>query len=195
MCFAARPRNLLIAPLLILSGCAVQEPPLKSAPLNDRAPVLKAVPVLQEQEQTVFIPRRLLIPRLDIDTKIEAVGKDEKGRIGVPKDSDQVAWYQPGAKAGETGNVILSGHRDDEVGPAVFYELGSLRPGDEVVVSAGEQLRYVVTDIARYPVDEVPTGAIFGATVSKRLTLITCDGAYGKEGYEERLIVFARQIE
>jgi len=195
MCFAARTRNLLVAPLLILSGCAVQEPPLQSVPLDDHAPVLKAVPVVQERAQTVFVPKRLSIPRLDVDTKIEVVGKDKKGRIGIPKDPDQVAWYQPGAKAGETGNVILSGHRDDEKGPAVFYGLGSLRTGDEVIVSAGEQLRYVVTDITRYPVDEVPTGAIFGATVSKRLTLITCDGAYGKDGYEERLIVFARQIE
>jgi hypothetical protein len=38
-------------------------------------------------------PVRLLIPRLEIDAPIEAVGQDADERMAAPSTVEQVAWY------------------------------------------------------------------------------------------------------
>ena len=43
---------------------------------------------------TSFVPSRLIIPSIDVDATIEAVGKDEAGRMDTPSDVNHVGWYQ-----------------------------------------------------------------------------------------------------
>ncbi len=87
--------------------------------------------------------KRITIPTLDVKANIEVVGKDKQGRMDVPKQTDQVAWYKYGAKAGQTGNVVLAGHLDDQEGPAVFYDLAKMKKGQRIEVTgkAGQQYR------------------------------------------------------
>ncbi|WP_338082243.1 class F sortase [Exiguobacterium qingdaonense] len=144
-----------------------------------------------------FIPSRLLIPSIDVDASIEAVGKDDVGRMDTPSDEDRVGWYRYGAKAGATGNVVLSGHLDDLNGPAIFANLDRLPIGEVVTLQQkGQVATYEVVSVNRYRLEEVPLASIFAATQAKRIQLITCAGPYDEKlGYRDRLVVTAHLIE
>jgi LPXTG-site transpeptidase (sortase) family protein len=194
-----KTRNLLLFLTVVLAGCGGAEeasPPRSEEPAP---PVVESpAPKSDSKAEAVetFIPNRLKIPAIDVNAKIEVVGKDDKGRMDVPKQTDQVGWYQYGAKANQTGNVILAGHLDDTDGPAVFYDLAKVKRGQRIEVSSktGEQVSYVVTNVKFYPVDQAPVGSIFGATLAQRLTLITCVGTFTQsKGYDQRLVVTAEQ--
>ncbi len=195
-----KTRNLLLFCTVMLAGCGgAEKPAAPSVPQSEEpaSPVAEQPkPKSTEKQTEPFVPARLRIPTIDVDTKVEVVGKDTKGRMDVPKQTDQVGWYQYGAKANQTGNVILAGHLDDTDGPAVFYDLAKVKQGQRIEVSSktGEKVSYVVTNVKSYPVDQAPVGSIFGATLAQRLTLITCIGTFTQsKGYDERLVVTAEQ--
>ncbi|AFS69401.1 Peptidase C60 sortase A and B [Exiguobacterium antarcticum B7] len=196
-----KTRNLLVFITVMLAGCGGAEEPAPSVPRSEAPapPVVEAPPpkLKSEPKQVeAFVPARLSIPTIDVEANVEVVGKDTKGRMDVPKQTDQVGWYQYGAKANQTGNVILAGHLDDTDGPAVFYDLTKVKRGQkiELISKTGEQVSYVVTNVKSYPVDQAPVGSIFGATLAQRLTLITCIGTFTQsKGYDERLVVTAEQ--
>ncbi len=195
-----KTRNLLLFCTVMLAGCGgAEKPAAPSVPQSEEpaSPVVEQPkPKSTEKQTEPFVPARLRILAIDVDTKVEVVGKDTKGRMDVPKQTDQVGWYQYGAKANQTGNVILAGHLDDTDGPAVFYDLAKVKQGQRIEVSSktGEKVSYVVTNVKSYPVDQAPVGSIFGATLAQRLTLITCIGTFTQsKGYDERLVVTAEQ--
>lgn len=195
-----KTRNLFLFCTVMLAGCGgAEKPAAPSVPQSEEpaSPVVEQPkPKSTEKQTEPFVPARLRIPTIDVDTKVEVVGKDTKGRMDVPKQTDQVGWYQYGAKANQTGNVILAGHLDDTDGPAVFYDLAKVKQGQRIEVSSkmGEKVSYVVTNVKSYPVDQAPVGSIFGATLAQRLTLITCIGTFTQsKGYDERLVVTAEQ--
>ncbi|WP_251135775.1 class F sortase [Exiguobacterium sp. s133] len=203
MSFAVnKTRNSFFLIFLILAGCGGTEesvPPSK--PVEQATPAIEqAIPesVQESRETASFIPATLSIDAIDVQAKVEIVGKDKQGRMDVPKKTDQVGWYRYGAEANQTGNVILAGHLDDTEGPAVFYDLAKMKQGQQIELrsKAGQTISYVVTNVTSYPVDEAPVGSIFGTTVAKRLTLISCIGTFTKsKGYDERLVVTADQVE
>ncbi|WP_290773774.1 MULTISPECIES: class F sortase [unclassified Exiguobacterium] len=184
--------------LLVLAGCQSGSPPGTTKPEKPKqTETMSSSSTSSEMvDEEAFIPTRIMIPTLDVKANIEVVGKDKQGRMDVPKKTDQVAWYKYGAKAGQTGNVVLAGHLDDEKGPAVFYDLAKMKKGQRIEVTGktGQQVSYVVTNVMSYPVDEAPVGSIFGATVMNKLTLISCIGTFtNSKGYDQRLVVTAEQ--
>lgn len=144
-----------------------------------------------------FVPKVLSIKSLDIRTNVEAVGKDDDGKMDVPKNAEQVGWYRYGAKAGGQGNVVLAGHLDDLNGPAIFADLPNIERGALIELKRGDDTAsYRVTSVKQYRLAEVPLASLFTATQSYRLHLITCVGEYVKgEGYTERLVVTAEQVD
>lgn len=147
----------------------------------------------QSFHSKTFIPKRLIIPSIDVDATIEPVGKDQSNRMDTPDHIDEVGWYRYGARAGEVGNVVLSGHLDDLNGPAIFADLATIRIGELVTLQRNEQVaNYEVVSVERYAVEDVPLASIFAATQSTRLQLITCAGTFDpKLGYRERIVVTA----
>ena len=140
-------------------------------------------------------PVEVYIPKLNIRTTVEHVGEDQQGRMDVPKDDMNVAWFEPGYTPGKKGNAVLAGHYDTKSGgPAVFYSLPKLVPGDEVHVTddAGNTLTFVVVDSATYPDADFPIQTVFGKSEKPRLNLITCQGDFDEESknYSDRLVVF-----
>jgi len=150
--------------------------------------------------QAAGVPVRLEVPALGIDAVVEKVGLDAEGKVDVPKISANVAWFDQSALPGDIGKTsVISGHLDDPYGPAVFYRLRELVPGDQLAItySNGERFVFEVEGKERYEFDNVPSQKIFGVTSLPKLNLITCDGAWnaGQANYQQRLVVYTRLLE
>lgn len=141
-------------------------------------------------------PVRVRIPSQGIDAQIVPVGITPSGEMEAPAGYDEVGWYRHGARPGEPGRAVLAGHLDSRDGPAVFFQLGSLQPGDTIEVEfddgAGPRV-FTVRELAQYPTRDAPLADIFGPLDRPELVLITCAGDFqGPEsGYSERVIVYA----
>jgi LPXTG-site transpeptidase (sortase) family protein len=142
---------------------------------------------------------RVVIPKIGVDAPLVAKGIDGGGRMEVPDDPEQVAWYYFTAWPGEEGNTVLSGHVDYRgYGPAVFARLRDLTVGDVVEVWSedGGTHQYVVTQSVAYEAEGAPIEEIVGPTGRETVTLITCDGTFngGSVGYSHRLVVRAERL-
>lgn len=139
-------------------------------------------------------PTNLKIPAIEVDTTVESVGEDAEGRMDVPQEWNNVAWYNRGTEPGRTGSAVLAGHLDSPTGPAIFFNLAKLEIGDEVIVTndTGEELTYLVTDKKTYPDAGFPIDHVFAQKDAKRLNLITCTGVFNQsvKRYSDRLVVY-----
>ena len=169
--------------------------PVQFAPTQQTTEVLSENSV-KSNEVKVSSPAYLSIKKLSLShIPIEHVGLDKEGKMDVPKNADNVAWFKPGYLPGTNGNSVLAGHFDKESGaPAVFYNLNKLIPGDEIEVEGedGDVKIFVVTDKQLLPNDNFPVQEVFGKSDKKMLNLITCDGTWDpvKKSYSDRLVVF-----
>jgi Sortase domain len=90
---------------------------------------------------------------------------------------------------------VIAGHVDSRSGPAIFYRLGALRPGDaiRIIRADGTTARFAAADVARFPKRAFPTQAVFGPTPDPVLRLITCGGRFDRtrRSYVDNVIVTA----
>ena len=66
-----------------------------------------------------------------------AAAYDSAGTMQVPpvhRKANVAAWYKYSVTPGQIGTSVIEGHVDTDQGPAVFFRLGALRPGDLVNV-------------------------------------------------------------
>lgn len=137
---------------------------------------------------------RLIIPKLHVDAHTESLGFDAQGNLDTPKGKFcNVGWYARGPSPGAPGNAVVDGHLDWDGKPAVFWELGSLKPGDELIVHRdGAVLHFKVDALTSVPYDAHPTG-LYSISGGPRMTLITCGGDYDfkKATYLKRILVNA----
>ncbi|MBI1862790.1 class F sortase [Candidatus Microgenomates bacterium] len=155
-----------------------------------------ATPSPTPTPQPIGQPVRLVIPRLSIDTTIESKGNDSEGHMDVPVSWSNVAWYNLGSKPGESGAAIIAGHYDNSSGgPAAFYYLSALQPGDDIYVvdELGKTLIFKVIDKRTYNYDLFPVDAVFNDHSGHKLNLITCSGIWDRmaHNYTDRLVVFS----
>jgi len=139
------------------------------------------------------------IPSIGVDARLMVLGYPHNANLPVPPLSAafRVGWYSFTAVPGRAGNVVLVGHVDTYLGPAVFYDLYLLRPGDriEVRLSSHRYARYTVRSIREMSKADFPTTEVFSDTHAKRLWLITCGGPfdYATRHYTENIVVSASQ--
>lgn len=143
-------------------------------------------------------PVRLDIPRIGVHTSLIRLGLNPDGTVEVPPlESDAPAgWYGNSAIPGEIGAAVILGHVDSaRDGPAVFYRLGKLRPGDAISVGRadGTVARFTVAEVAQYPKSRFPTRLAYGPTAYPALRLITCGGSFDRihRSYRDNIIVSA----
>lgn len=144
----------------------------------------------------VSSPVKIKIPKIGIEANIESVGLDGFGRMDVPQNVLDIAWYNLGVKPGEKGNAVFAGHFDKPDGsPAVFFKLDSLEKGDRIDIldQNGKTQEFIVTEKRVVSTDKFPLQEVFGETDQVRVNLITCGGEWNKEKkeYSERTIIFA----
>ena len=140
------------------------------------------------------------IPRIAVHAAVVPVGRDAEGGVAVPAAVGEAArlayWYRDLVAPGAVGPAVVVGHVDSRRdGPAVFYRLGELLPGDEVTVRRADasRVRFVVRSVGRYPKAAFPTDTVYGPTPVPGLRLITCGGSFDRDAgsYRDDVVVFA----
>lgn len=141
-------------------------------------------------------PTRIRIPAIKVDAPFVGLGLGPSRQLDTPpmEQRNLAGWYRDGAAPGAAGNAITVGHADNRTGPAVFYRLGLLRPGDTVEVARKDRRTAVFTvdSVRVFPKKDFPDALVYGATERAELRVITCGGAFDrKSGYESNTVVFA----
>jgi sortase (surface protein transpeptidase) len=143
-------------------------------------------------------PARLWIPAIAVSTPLVRLGRLPDGSIEVPHAWNMAGWYDQGPRPGQPGPAVLLGHVDSKTGPAVFYRLRELRPGDSIRVGLtdGRILVFQVQRTERYPKDKFPTEAVYFPTLDRELRLITCGGDfdYATGSYVDNIVVYATLV-
>ncbi len=141
------------------------------------------------------VPVRVDIPRVGIHSRLLRLGLAPDGSLAVPplSKASLAAWYDKGPTPGELGPAVIVGHVDTKKGPAVFFKLGRLRPGDAVDVTRadGTVATFRVDSVELVPKKHFPTDRVYGNLRYAGLRLITCGGGFDGHHYTGNTIVFA----
>lgn len=158
------------------------------------ATIPTAVPTLSP---VLDLPATLRIPSEYVVAHVEAVGLTD-GYMASPSDPRDVGWLTDNPAPGEVGNAVIDGHLDTALSTAVFWRLGLLKPGDQVLVTTTRNrlLTFEVEAVRSYTLADAPLDQIFGPSGERRLNLITCAGAWdaAKHAYDERLVVYTHLV-
>ncbi|MFB6620125.1 class F sortase [Streptomyces sp. NPDC085524] len=144
--------------------------------------------------------QRIRIPTINVDAPVMTVGLDAEGWIDAPPPQDRnlAGWYLNGISPGQRGSAVIVGHVDNAQGPAVFYGLGSVKPGNHIEVERydGRTAVFEVYGVEVFSKDQFPGARVYGDTGHPELRVITCGGSYSKAGgYDGNVVVFARMVE
>jgi len=124
---------------------------------------------------------RVVIPKIGLDA-IVVEGASRKALSEGPGHMKETAM------PGETGNAVITGHRD-----TFFRHIYELVKGDRVQVRrAGREFTYEVTGKKIVMPDDV---SVIRQTPDAQLTLITCYPVYYIGPAPKRLVVFSRLID
>ncbi|MFE6905439.1 class F sortase [Streptomyces erythrochromogenes] len=144
--------------------------------------------------------QRIRIPTINVDAPVMTVGLDAEGWIDAPPPQDRnlAGWYLNGISPGQRGSAVIVGHVDNAQGPAVFYGLGSVKPGNQIEVERydGRTAVFEVYGVEVFSKEAFPGARVYGDTGHAELRVITCGGGYSKaRGYDGNVVVFARMVE
>jgi sortase (surface protein transpeptidase) len=157
-----------------------------------------AVPPVARSAGQVARPVALTIPAIAVQTPLEQLGRTPQGTLQVPASTTEAGWYSGSPRPGEIGSSIIAGHIDSTQGPAVFFRLRLLRPGDLVYVRRSDRTLVVFRVYAEhmYAKSRFPTDRVYGPTPDAELRLITCDGVFDPAtgSYLSNVVVYAAQI-
>jgi sortase (surface protein transpeptidase) len=153
----------------------------------------------EDAGNTSVQPTGIYIKTLKINAPIVPVGLAPDDTLQVPEDEKAVGWYIYGALPGDVGTSVITGHLDTTYGPAVFWHLKNLRPGDSIEISRsdGSKASFRVDSLQEYSQDNFPIEQVYGKTDSASLRLITCSGTYNKKlgRYSNNLVVYASLVD
>jgi hypothetical protein len=170
-------------------------------PPTATAPRITPVPAAPPSEAPAI---RLVMPAIDVDAPLESLATQQDGVMPIPSGPEVVALYDMSAyhpgeehRIGFGGNAIFSGHVDYiRYGPAVFWDLSELEPGDEaqVYLDDGTVYRYAVVWNERWAQEEIPWERIFEVNGHDAVTFITCAGSWDGSEYSDRRAVRAERV-
>lgn len=188
---------------------APQPPPTAAGslgPSNDAVPAIRSSPDPATAAVGPVLPRSkpvsIDIPAIEVHSTLLHLGLTEEGTLEVPAPGpnyNDAAWYRYSPAPGSQGSSVISGHVDSKAqGPSVFFNLGDLRPGDEVLVTRADGLVAIfeVDGVRHYPKDAFPTRLVYGNTDHAALRLITCGGPFdfATGHYVDNIVVFASLV-
>jgi sortase (surface protein transpeptidase) len=198
-CTGGRPAAAPVSPAAPPAGrAAVAGVTSTSAAGPTRTTEVRNFPVGSWRRLPLSAPVRLEIPAIGVSSSLVRLGLNPDGTMQVPGDFQVAGWFIGAPQPGQLGPAVIAGHVDSKTGPAVFYRLRDLRPGDEVrVVRADHRMvRFRVDSLASYPKQALPGDAVYGATTTPALRLITCAGTFdrSRRSYRDNLVVSATRV-
>ena len=124
---------------------------------------------------------RVVIPKINLDAiVVEGASRKEL--------SEGPGHMKETATPGESGNAVITGHRD-----TFFRHIYELNKGDDITIRRnGHVFRYQVTGKRIVMPDDV---GVLKQTEDPQLTLITCYPTYYIGPAPKRLVVFSKLIE
>ncbi len=158
-------------------------------------PAATAVPAHAVARPEVADPARVRIPAIGVNAPVGPLQVDAQGVLPPPATNEDTGWWRAGPEPGEQGPAVIVGHVDSRSGPAVFFRLRQLAPGDEIAVDRvdGSTAVFVVQRVERHPKGAFPTDAVYGTTPVAQLRLVTCGGEFDRRSrhYVDNVVVFA----
>lgn len=152
---------------------------------------------------SIWIPSRLVIPKIQLDVPIEPVTYKSVELDGktyeqwFAPDAPTVGWHQTSAQLGAVGNTVLNGHHN--IFGEVFRDLSKLEVGDRLMVQSGQRvIEYVVgTKLIvpeRYQTIEtrLENARWIQPSNDERITLVTC---WPYESNTHRVVVVAVPVD
>ncbi len=147
------------------------------------------------------VPVSVYIPAIGVTSDLLDLGVNADGTIQVPSldnEAGEAAWYKYSVTPGQIGTSVIEGHVDSYQGPAVFFRLGALHPGDRIDVTLADRVTAVfqVTGVREYLKSAYPAKVIYGGVGYAALRLITCGGDfdYTTGHYLSSTVVYASLI-
>jgi Sortase domain len=147
------------------------------------------------------LPVSVDIPAIGVHSKLLHLGVSSRGAVQVPSlytQAGEAAWYKYSATPGQIGASVIVGHVDTFRGPAVFFRLGALKPGNRVDVTLADGITAVfrVTGVRQYAKSTFPAKVIYRTHHFAALHLITCGGTfdYATRNYLSSIVVFASLV-
>jgi sortase (surface protein transpeptidase) len=163
-----------------------------------------AVTVLPPQSRAVEStkhapPVAIKIPAIKVSADVINLGLNDDKTVEVPEDPAEVGWYSKGPKPGQFGSAVMLGHLDSKTGPAVFYKLKSLEPGQKITVRRADDSvgNFEVVKVATYKNEDFPAEKVYGGSPDwPALNLVTCGGEYDRKagGYQSNVVVYAEYL-
>jgi sortase family protein len=143
-------------------------------------------------------PVSLRIPSLGLSVRLSQLGLNPDRTVQVPTDFQRPGWFRLGPSPGQPGSAVILGHVDSYRGPAVFFRLRSLAPGDQVEVGLadGATARFAVRAVATYPKASFPSRQVYAAHGGRSLQLVTCGGEfdYRARSYLSNIVVYTELV-
>lgn len=194
-------RAFSVAAVIALSaGCSAQPAPEPAppAPVASTAPTPAPPAATVEPRATGHAPVSVDIPSIGVSGSLIDLGIDASGAMEVPADYDDIGWFTGGGRPGAMGPTVIAGHVDSLDGPAAFFSLSELQPGEIVTVTDAEGTvhSYEIYLAEEYTKADYPTARVFGATLADEIRLITCSGFFDRDigDYDSNLVVYGRAL-
>ena len=172
------------------------------AAVGGMVPSPDPLPVQASASMSSSVPVAIEIGAIGIRSPLHSVGLEDDGTIETPRGNryDEAAWYKHSPTPGSIGPSIILGHVDSATnGPSIFYRLGELERGDEVVVTRadGTVARFLVDSVHRFAKADFPTKLVYGNLDHAGLRLVTCGGAFDEVAghYLDNVVVFASLVD
>jgi sortase (surface protein transpeptidase) len=197
----ARLLPIIAIAILALGGSAVL------TPVSDAAtspPAARWVPAddgngTHVVRQTADLPSGAVgsrsIPTIGVDAVARPVGLLPSGNMDVTPNIWDVGVFNQTVQPGQPGSAVIEGHLDWYTGPAVFWNLHRLGPGDEIDYTGadGTVHRFLVSRARNIPYTSAIPDDLYATGGPPTITLITCSGTWlrGAHSYSTRLLLTA----
>lgn len=176
-------------------------PPPPAVVATGNLPATPAIAVAEPQlsapapAPAAAAPVRVEMPSIGLASSLVELHVQNDGTLEVPPDPGSAGWWSDGPAPGDPGAAIIVGHVDSLHGPAAFYRLSGLHPGDKVLIHREDKTVavFVVDALRQFSKGAFPSDLVYGPTPTPTLRLLTCGGAFDRSTghYTDNLVVFA----
>ena len=167
--------------------------PSEPPPAKASHAVVKRKPIVLRSR-----PVHLSIPSLGVSVSVGVLGLNKDRTVETPTSFTQPGWYKYGPTPGQLGSAVILGHVDSYRGPAVFFRIGKLLPGDQVIVREADNqtFKFKVIGVRMYLKSQFPDYLVYGPRPYAALQLVSCGGVFDHQtgSYLSNIVVYTALV-